>query len=405
MQSARPQVGGMLTGTAVYAMAQFMTVVALARLGGAEAVGEYSLALAVTAPPFLLAGLGLRKLIAVDDPSARNPTIVLGVRLVAGVLAFFLSLLVALVWSAAQDYIAAITMVAAAKYVEHQSDVTYGYLQKHSQNGIVGRSLVLRGIWLPCGAVIGWQIGGSVAAAAATIALGWLVVLVLHDYRARRSVQRDSELTRYGNTRSLVRAGAVLGLTAFVVSLAPNAPRYFLQQSHGTEALGVYTVLSYAVVSGAALMNALGQAYVASLAASVDGGWGSAATRTFRALVGLAVVGSVTSALGALLVGDLVLRFVFGPEFVGWAGSLAMMLLLGMLNYLSTLYNYLLTARRIYGRQLLAGIVAALVAVMVSSVLVPALGVMGAVFAFGATYLAQFLTQVLGRPAPAAAGA
>src|ERR1043165_9211480 len=55
-----------LTGTIIYAGCQWGMLVALAKLGDAEMVGQFALALAVTAPVLMFTNLQLRSVQATD---------------------------------------------------------------------------------------------------------------------------------------------------------------------------------------------------------------------------------------------------------------------------------------------------------------------------------------------------
>jgi O-antigen/teichoic acid export membrane protein len=83
----RVNFGWTFAGHAVYAACQWATLAVIARLDSAEAVGEYALGTAITAPLFLFAGLHLRAAQATEAARRFRFQDYLGVRLAGMALA------------------------------------------------------------------------------------------------------------------------------------------------------------------------------------------------------------------------------------------------------------------------------------------------------------------------------
>src|SRR3954471_24801543 len=105
--------------------AQFAMLVALAKLGHPQMVGQFAFGLAITAPLFLLANLRLRTVLATDVDQSRPFTDYLLVRL--------LTTGAALVASIGIAFVTGNLVVAAlgfSKSVESISDLYYGAMQR-----------------------------------------------------------------------------------------------------------------------------------------------------------------------------------------------------------------------------------------------------------------------------------
>src|SRR3712207_3013630 len=70
-------------GDGVYAACQWGILIAVARLGDAEMVGRFALALAITAPVMLFCGLALRPVVSTDAKSEFEFGEYLGLRLLS----------------------------------------------------------------------------------------------------------------------------------------------------------------------------------------------------------------------------------------------------------------------------------------------------------------------------------
>src|SRR4051812_21694423 len=110
----------------MYALAQWGMLVAYARLGSMELLGEFALALAITAPVMLMARMQLRALQATDAREAYGFEHYLGLMVLTVLGGILLCCLVALVAGYSARVCVVITLLALAKGFENISEVFYG---------------------------------------------------------------------------------------------------------------------------------------------------------------------------------------------------------------------------------------------------------------------------------------
>jgi O-antigen/teichoic acid export membrane protein len=250
-----------LVGNVFYAICQWGAVVLLARLGSVEVLGRFALALALTAPVFLLAGFQLRGILATDAREQFRFTDYVAVRLLA-MLASLLAVGV-LAPRDSGDAFATVAFIGLAKSFEGLSDVYYGQHQRLDRMDRVAWSLAIRGSAALLGIVVGLKIAGTASAAAAGMALAWFAALLLYDIgpTALRAFARDAGAAlRWSNASrilALTRLSFPLGLVLMLVSLQSNIPRYFLEAFGGSKALGAFAALSSFVSVGIVMVGAL----------------------------------------------------------------------------------------------------------------------------------------------------
>src|SRR5260370_6829836 len=119
-------------------------LVVLAKVSTPQLVGEFALALAITAPIVLGAGLSLRSVQATDAASEYAFGDYLLVRLLTTIAAGVV--IVGIVWSS--DYgwhtAAIILVVGLAKGFESVSDIFYGLLQQHERIDRIALSMFIK---------------------------------------------------------------------------------------------------------------------------------------------------------------------------------------------------------------------------------------------------------------------
>ena len=335
-------------GQGTYSAAQWLMVILLARSGGAEAVGVYSLGLALTAPLFLLLGLQLRGVQATDAAqqyqfsdyfTLRLPSMLLGLLVTAGL---------ALLYPHASG---AIWWLGTAKALEGISDVIYGRMQQRERLDWIAQSTMLRGL---LGLAL---LGGlhlltrSLTFSAAGVAAAGLTTLVLFDLPRARQVAAG-RWWQPPLSGSLLKLALPLGLVLALVSLGTNLPRLFIEHQLGSGPLGVYSALSYVSVAGSVLVVALGTALTTRLSQHYVRAEKAAFLRLSLLLT--AGAGGVGAALTLLsgVAGGPMLHLLYGPEYAAYTKPFFWLTLAGSAGFLASCAGFALTAARRFKEQL-----------------------------------------------------
>jgi O-antigen/teichoic acid export membrane protein len=380
--SLRANVSWTFAGNVVYAACQWAMLVALAKLGSPQMVGQFALGLAVSTPIFMLANLQLRALQATDARHTYTFGDYLALRLAMTALALLLIGAVVMLSGYALPTALAVLAVAFAKAIEALCDVFYGLFQQHERMDGMSRSLMLRGALGLLALVAAIALTGSVLWGALALALAWAGVLLAYDMRNGRAMAGGRLAARWhGPTLlRLARLAAPLGFVMMLIALNASVPRYIVQQVLGAEALGIFAAIAYIERAGTTLVGALGQAASPRLAQHHAAG----NTRAFRALLGkLLGIGGAIGAGGvlvALLAGRPLLALLY-EEAYARADVFAWVMVAAGLWYMASFLGYAATARRIIGWQPVVLCAAVGVALLASVLLIPAHGLSGAALA------------------------
>lgn len=402
-RSLRNNVIWTVGGNFGFAACQWLILVMLAKLGSPRLVGQFALALGLTAPIMLLANLNLRAVQSTDLRDNYRFADYFRLRLSTTALALGACLATCLIAAFSMSTALVIGLVALAKAVESMSDVFYGLLQQQERMDRIARSMLSRGIAaLLAMTTILWATG-SVAWAATGMFLTWLGVLLIYDIHAPLADGETFRLRhelfqgwRPRNLRPLLPLAWLalpLGLVQMLISLNTNVPRFFIQAVAGEHALGIYSAIAYVTVAGSTFVVAVGQAVSPRLARLYARGDRAGFVRSLRQLTALfALCGALAVAL-VLVAGKPLLTLLYTPEYAMSVPLLLLLTLVFGVGSIISVFGFGITAARRFRAQVPLVALAVLIATIASAILVPRLGVMGAAWALLASEIAWVIAS------------
>lgn len=389
--TTRRNVGWVLAGNLIYAATQGGVLIALTRLGSAEIVGQFSLGLAVCAPIITFANCQLRSVQAVDAVDEYRTGDYFGFRIVTTALAFVAILLVSLLSRYSIDLVFIILAVAVAKSFEAFSDILFGYMQQKERMNRIGKSLIIEGIltFVAVGIVV--YLTHSAFWAAAVMALLWGLQLLLYDLpsaimaaRASQDAPARQVLTPRFNLsamRKILIASLPLGIAGSINSLTTNIPRYFINSWVGAGQLGIFVNSAYLLTVSSIIGTSVSVALSPRLAQYYQLGKYPAFRRLRGQMLLIGIGIGVCGIVGAVLLGEPLLRLVFGQEYAENVDVLIILAVAVALNYSWIFLGTAFKAMRIFWTQLPVQIISLIAILIFSAILVPQYGIHGAAWA------------------------
>ncbi len=385
-----------LAGNVVYAGCQWAMLTVIAKVGTAELVGRFALALAVTAPAIAFSNLSLRQLQATDARREYAFGHYLALRLAATTVA----LAAICGWALAAYLPEQATVIAAmglAKAIEAVSDVYYGYIQYQERMDRIAQSMILKGVGSLCALCAVVYATHSVALGALALAAVWLTVLCAFDRRvALQLVGGESEMPRpmapsweWPRLWKLGLLGAPLGGVMLLISLNTNIPRYVIERGGGERALGIYAAMAYLMVAGSTVVGALGQSATPRLSKHYAAGDARSYVRLVLRLLLLSCAVGAAGVAAAWLAGGPILALLYRPEYGTEWRAFAWVAGASAVGYLASTFGWAATAARYTGIQLPIAGAATLVVWLVSPPAVGRLGLVGASVAIMMAYALQ----------------
>lgn len=374
-------------GSAALVASQWALLLVLARLADAETVGRFVLALALTAPVALLAGLSLRAVLVTDVHRAHPFADYLGVRAVSAAAVVIGVAGVAAGYDAATAWI--VGLMGVARAVDLVADLFHGVLQRGNRLDQVGRSQAARGVLTVAGVGGAVAATGSLAWGAAAMAAASALVLAAYDLPRALPHLRGEPRSAPPPARAarLAWTALPLGVVAMLISLGANVPRYFVEARLGAAELGIFAAAASLQMAGTALVNALGQAAIARMAAQQSDL--PALRRLLGRLLAIVLVLGVAGVAVAAVAGGPLLAFLFAPEYARGADALVWAMAAAGVGYVAGLLGYAMTAARRFWIQIPVFVAACGAAAAASAWAVPRYGIEGAAAALLCASLVQ----------------
>jgi O-antigen/teichoic acid export membrane protein len=403
-KSLRENTAWNIAGSAVYAACQWGMLIILAKVGTPEMLGQFALALAVTAPVIMLFNLQLSAVQATDAVQRFKFSHYFALRILMAVAAGGVIAAVALTSGYNEQTRLIIMIIGLAKIVESISDILYGAMQQHERMDMIAAGNFLKGPLSLITLSLTLMITGDLFKACLALLAVWTCVLVLVDFRNAGSLigrtydsQASALLPRFEwkALTALAWQAAPLGVVMMLISLNYNIPRYFIANHFGPRELGIFAALAYILVATSMLVNALAQTASPRLARYIaDRNRQAAQSLLIQLLLIALLIGAAGIAIAAVA-GKPILSLLYRSEFAEHTDLLVWLMVAAAISHLSSVLGFFMTAARKFSVQvpLFACVCAA--SVIACAVLIPVCGLPGLALAMAAGFAVQFIVSAV----------
>lgn len=376
-----------LLGSAlVRTLSQFILVSLATVILGNDQTGQYALALALTAPIFVCAGLSLNSIFFTlkyraeigDYESALLRSYALAIGLVVLALAFTMPQSALL-----------ILVVALTKVSDGFSDLYALVFQKNNQHSRILSLAALKALITVVAAGVAMALIKDITLAMLlSLVVSGLFTIFVHRVLAHRSAATafgGPSVAVQGGHKSILKAGLTVGVSDAVISLGISIPQYVLAYQFGSDSLVPYIYALYILTALELVLNARVLAWL-KLTQNREG---SVRTEYLRSVVLVVPLGVA----GILGVGVLAQILDFESTFhhpLSWAAIILASFTLPIVF----LKNAQLLQRNFYGHTVAVSIFTVVGLFLLSIVLVPPFGIPGALLAFTLGTIPRLLAQV-----------
>ena len=377
----------LLSGNAIYAASQWVLLIILAKMGTPEMVGQFTLALSIAAPVYMLTNMQLRAIQVADSNENYGFSEYYSLRLLGVVVALIVISIFSLGINA--DVFAVVLIVSVMKGVEAITDIIYGALNAKNRTTDIAWSLMLKGVGSVVVFYVAIKLTSSIVAGVIGLTAIWFLILLLFDFRSIGYSKIIAVEFKWLQMFSLVKVAFPLGISVMLISLQANLPRFFLEKYFGSAEVGIYSALAYILVIGSVFINSIGQSISPHLAkqwaiGDIDG----FKKTTIQAAVIAGALGLV-SVIMVIIFGKQFLTLFYGEIYAKWNDALFIVMLSGAFLYMAAVFGYAITAAGALKQQVPMFVVILLGAFVASMLLIPVLGIMGAAWAAFITAMLQ----------------
>lgn len=379
----------LLGGNLIFSLSQWLIMIMIARLASKENLGQYALALAIVLPIYALTNLQLRPLFILDDNGKRkyNYSNFYYLRLLSS----FIGILICIIFGFYYNEILLILLiVAGVKFLESLSDIIYAFYNSKDKTYLISKSLLLKGM----GGVLACFLGLTY------FNFNWAIFFILLNYFLiwyfldNKFILKTKEISQKKLNFKILNQAIPMGVTLGLVTLQSSIPRIFLNNYESTELVGILSVLSYFVVIGSIFINSICQ----YLSPKIVKFW----INDIKGFIKNYIFMQVISLLFGFFVlffcyffGNIILNLVYGEKFIEYGKELNLIMFSGIFLYLSTVNGFTLTSIGYIGKQVYIFSFIVLTTLLSSYILIPRLGIDGAIYSMVIAYFTQFIVTSL----------
>jgi O-antigen/teichoic acid export membrane protein len=399
----------------IYGICQWGILVAIAKLGTPEMVGQFTLGLAVVTPVFLLTNLELRSVQATDANKEYNFSHYLLLRLITTTLGLLVAISLIMLIGYHEKAALVIMLIGIVKAIESFSDVYYGFLQQHEQMDNVAKSIIWRNLLSLITLIslfyfthdIVWATVGLISAA--------IITFVSYDIPVRNLLLGISEPKSLKETYKQVREvvdktlissefeiilklawlSLPAGLLVMLLSLNRYIPRYFIEWHLGQKELGIFAAIEYPAIVGITIVTALGQSALPRLGKYYVKGNQIEFKNLLLKLIGIGILLGFLGIIVVFFGGSQLLSILYKPEYAEYKNIFVLLMFWVAILYITSFLGYAATAARYFRSNLALSIVITMITTILSYFVIPSHALLGSAIVLVTTSLVQLFGNIL----------
>ena len=374
----------MLGGNVTYAATQWLVLVVIAKWLGSQAVGQFALGLAVASPIFAFAGFRLRAVQATDVNAEYSFSLYLGLRIAASAVSLLLIFMMTIFWWS--DTTSAVVLwVSIAKAAESLGDIAQGFMQRREMYREISISQTIKGVTSVLFILIAAEYFSNIVLVSVAFALSRIVPVLGYDNiivrqtHARPGGETESIAPNFApdKMRRLMILAFPIGIVLALNTLQLSLPRFALDKYFDESMVGIYAGIAYVAMTGATVVNAMGQTALPRLAV-----YFREDIVAFKWLmVKLVVAALLLGVFGVLLAmgwGNTLLSLLYTSEYSGHEDVFIWVMLGGAATYVAAIIGVGVTASRSFVSQAIVSVPVTAAVGAGCYVLVPLYGMSGA---------------------------
>jgi O-antigen/teichoic acid export membrane protein len=322
-------------------LASLVFFITMARELGAEGLGVFSFALALTGALLVASGFGTDELVAREvarDPARGGQDLsdVTALKAVTSVALLGLACFIAWIGGYSSETQLAVLLVGIGVALEVFVKSWHALFQAHERLGLVSACIVFQRTVTAIAGVIALREGAGVVAASAIFAAGSILTLGVAEVILRRTIGIHRRSPSRARALRLLRHGVPIGSAALLFTLLLRLDVALLSQLAGEIEVGLYSA-AFRLVEGTQFIAwAFGAAMLPWLSRAGGGGGGDLARALTLGLKAMAMV-LLPIALVFVCFADPIVTLAYGEEFAPSALPLA---LLGLTSVTFGLYFF-----------------------------------------------------------------
>jgi O-antigen/teichoic acid export membrane protein len=373
-------------------LSKWLILVIIARLLTPNDVGVYSLAFAIGAPITLFANMKLRSLFITEEKFDFYDYVYS--RNTLSIVAFVVLVLIALFIYPSHFF--PIVIVGLIKILDLQSELYYAQPHKKGDMDFIGKVTLLKfAIILFVFFIILFITKDLVT----TLLSQLLVQLIFFWFIEKKNIIEKYQVRKgklnVKNVKLVLVIGLPLGFVQMMYSFNSFYPRYLLEYYESAEILGYFSAITYIVIIGNMMMNAVSQNFLPILVKRIKlKDYNSFNKDLFIKLTLFSIGLGVILIIFSYVFGDIFLKVVYGLEYVAYVDVLILMSIALAINFVSWNFDTALMAMNYISIQPKISAIMIVINIVIGFILVRNYSILGAAYTIIITNTIQLILRV-----------
>ena len=297
-------------------------LILLMQAGGLTAAGEYSLALAVVTPVFILFGLSLRQIYVTHRQNTFYSHF-LTLRALYGIFGVLIVCVIALLLF--RSMLPLFAAMSLYRYVELLVDIRIAHFQRKGQIFLMALSTAGFSIITATVLAIAFVLTDNLSIGVLTACVAGGAVFAVLTWTGPRPEKASRWFPRKSLFIEVSRGGAMLSVSSFAVSMGTNIPVLLLSAFHSPAAVGIYSAIFNLTAISNILFSSVSQAELRGFVELAQKAHFRRFLRRGRSLSWVLLVPAFVGTILLYFVGTDVFSFVFGEDFSSYRAALMVM--------------------------------------------------------------------------------
>lgn len=383
------KIKSILTGNIIYSASQFVILLTIIKFGTSYDLGVYTLVISIITPLSVFLGFQLRNQLAVDSENRLNTQIIFRARNILNGIMILFSFFLYLFLGAK-----ILLIFALFKILDSYLEIIYGLLLRDSKNDLMGKLLSIKSIANLIVFSSIYILSQNLLLTMTIQVIVLLIIIIIY-----RNIAREM-LTKVTSTRSesaikLILNTLPLAISALLISITPQIPRYFLGAIESVEMVGVFSSLSYLIVVGTLFVNSINSSFYNEYSNLITSGKYSSFMKQLVKNILIYLGLWIILCLIVIIFKEDLLVVIFNEDFSSYFTEFIIIAFSSIFLFISTLFiNFTLFTQQ-YRYQLYIYLIVNIFSVILSFTFIKNYGVTGASIALGVTYLVQLIVSFI----------
>jgi O-antigen/teichoic acid export membrane protein len=345
----------MVSGTVVSATFQVVVLALIQKMMGTESLGDYVFALSVSYPVFLFTGLSLNRMMVIDTEDSHGFHEYLGVRYFLCLVSVLLVTAIMLAGGHGVRLTLIGVLVAGYHSIYMSETLVQAVFQKHEFMRYIGLSNILQSATSLGSMAAGFYCTGSLFGGLIFLCVCSALKYGLYDLRIAQRFVPTRPRFDAALLGQILNKCWVISLSAGMVSVTGNLPRYLIKSQMDTESLGFFTGISTTTMGMALVVVALVASALRRLAVYYRQDSSSFGTLLMK-LGGIGLGFGILNLLFTVVAGRYFLILLFDATYVAYLNTMCIFSIAGILLALVSIFGETIISTRHYGWRIAASI-------------------------------------------------